>query len=135
MTTGNRSVVMNASTETPSGGSLDSVKWILVFLLLGGAVFGNYYFGEESALYRALGVVAAVAVAGLIGLQTEKGRTAAAFAKESRTEVRKVVWPTRQEAVQTTGIVIIATVVMSLILWGLDGVLFEVVNFITSLRV
>ena len=133
--TGNRSVVMNASTETPTGGSLDTVKWILVFLLLGGAVFGNYYYGEESALFRALGVVGAVIVAGLIALQTEKGRNGLTFAKESRTEVRKVVWPTRQEAVQTTGIVIVATVIMSLILWGLDSVLYEIVSFVTSLRV
>ncbi|KGJ89831.1 preprotein translocase subunit SecE [Thalassotalea sp. ND16A] len=126
---------MNASTETPTGGSLDSVKWILVFLLLGGAVFGNYYYGEMSVLLRAGGVVAAVVVAGLVAMQTEKGRNAMAFAKESRTEVRKVVWPTRQEAVQTTGIVLVATLIMSLIMWGLDSVLYYIVNFITSLQV
>ena len=126
---------MNASTEAPTGGSLDSVKWILVFLLLGGAVFGNYYYGEMSVLLRASAVVAAVVIAGLIAMQTEKGRNAMAFAKESRTEVRKVVWPTRQEAVQTTGIVIIATVFMSLVMWGLDSILFYVVSFITSLQV
>ena len=61
-------------------------------------------------------------------MQTVKGRTAVAFAKESRTEVRKVVWPTRQEAVQTTGIVLVATLIMSLLLWGLDSVLFWVVG-------
>ncbi|OUS28591.1 preprotein translocase subunit SecE [Thalassotalea sp. 42_200_T64] len=126
---------MNASTETPTGGSLDSVKWILVFLLLGGAVFGNYYYGEMSVLLRAGAVVAAVVIAGLIAMQTEKGRNSMAFAKESRTEVRKVVWPTRQEAVQTTGIVIIATVFMSLVMWGLDSILFYIVSFITSLQV
>ncbi|NMP17089.1 MULTISPECIES: preprotein translocase subunit SecE [unclassified Thalassotalea] len=126
---------MNASTETPQGGSLDTVKWIVVFLLLGGAVYGNYYFGEESALFRALGVVGAVIVAGVIALQTDKGRNFFTFAKESRTEVRKVVWPTKQESMQTTGIVIVATLVMSLILWGLDSLLYEIVSFITSLQV
>ena len=68
-------------------------------------------------------------------MQTVKGRTAVAFAKESRTEVRKVVWPTRQEAVQTTGIVLVATLIMSLLLWGLDSVLFWVVGLITGLKV
>ncbi|WP_371187072.1 preprotein translocase subunit SecE [Thalassotalea maritima] len=126
---------MNASTETPQGGSLDTVKWILVFALLIGAVFGNYYFGEESVLFRALGVVAAVVVAGLIAMQTEKGRTFLTFAKESRTEVRKVVWPTKQESIQTTGIVIVATLIMSLLLWGLDSLLYAIVSFITSLQV
>jgi preprotein translocase subunit SecE len=45
------------------------------------------------------------------------------------------VWPTRQEAIQTTGIVIVATLIMSLLLWGLDALLFELVSFITGLKV
>ena len=126
---------MNASTETEPSGSLDFLKWGVIVLLLAGAVVGNYIFAEQSVLVRALAVVAAIVVAGLVAMQTVKGRNAVDFAKESRTEVRKVVWPTRQEAVQTTGIVIIATVVMSLILWGLDSLLFEIVSFVTSLRV
>lgn len=126
---------MNASTENQPSGSLDSLKWGLIFLILIGAVFANYYFGEQSVLVRALGVVVAVVIAGLIAMQTEKGRTAVLFAKESRTEVRKVVWPTRQEAVQTTGIVLVATLIMSLIMWGLDSVLFWLVGLITGLQV
>jgi len=126
---------MNASTENQPSGSLDSLKWVVIFLILAGAVVGNYVYGEQSVLIRAVGVVIAIAVAGLIAMQTEKGRTAVEFAKESRTEVRKVVWPTRQEAIQTTGIVLIATVIMALILWGLDSILFWLVGFITGLQV
>ena len=126
---------MNASTENQPSGSLDSVKWGVVFLLLAGAVWGNYAFGEESVLIRAVAVVVAIAVAGLVALQTEKGRTALAFAKESRTEIRKVVWPTRQEAIQTTGIVLVATLFMSLLLWGLDSILFWLVGLITGIQV
>ena len=92
-------------------------------------------FAEQSILVRALAVIAAIVIAGLVAMQTVKGRTAVAFAKESRTEVRKVVWPTRQEAVQTTGIVLVATLIMSLLLWGLDSVLFWVVGLITGLKV
>jgi preprotein translocase subunit SecE len=126
---------MNASTETEPSGSLDFLKWGVIVLLLAGAVVGNYIFAEQSVLVRALAVVAAIVIAGLVAMQTVKGRNAVDFAKESRTEVRKVVWPTRQEAVQTTGIVLVATLIMSLLLWGLDSVLFWVVGLITGLKV
>ena len=126
---------MNASTETEPTGSFDFLKWGVIVLLLAGAVVGNYVFAEQSVLVRAIAVVAAIVIAGLVAMQTVKGRNAVAFAKESRTEVRKVVWPTRQEAVQTTGIVLVATLIMSLLLWGLDSVLFWVVGLITGLKV
>jgi len=126
---------MNVSTESEPSGSLDFLKWGLVLILLAGAVAGNYIFGEESVLYRALGVVAAIIIAGLVAMQTVKGRSAVVFAKESKTEIRKVVWPTRQEAIQTTAIVLVATLIMSIIMWGLDSVLFWVVGFITGLKV
>ena len=126
---------MNASTEHEPSGSLDFFKWSIIVLLLAGAVVGNYFFAEQSVLVRALAVVATIIIAGLVAMQTVKGRSAVAFAKESRTEVRKVVWPTRQEAVQTTGIVLVATLIMSLLLWGLDSVLFWVVGLITGLKV
>lgn len=126
---------MNASTESQPSSSFDFLKWVLVILLLAGAVAGNYIYGEQSVLYRAIGVVIAIALAGLVAMQTEKGRSAVTFAKESKTEIRKVVWPTRQEAIQTTGIVLVATVIMAIILWGLDSVLFWVVGLITGLKV
>jgi len=126
---------MNASTEEQPSNSLDTLKWGVIFLLLAAAVAGNYVYGEESVLIRAVAVVVMVGVAGLIALQTEKGRNAAIFAKEARTEVRKVVWPTRQEAVQTTGIVLVVTLLMSLLLWGLDSVLFWLVGLVTGMQV
>lgn len=126
---------MNASTENQPSGSLDSLKWGVIFLILIGAVVGNYVYGEQSVLIRAVAVVVAIAIAGVIAMQTVKGKAAVEFAKESRTEIRKVVWPTRQEAVQTTGIVLVATVIMSLLMWGLDSLLFWVVGFVTGLQV
>ncbi len=126
---------MNASTENQPSGSLDTLKWGIIFLFLAGAVAGNYVFGEESVLLRAVGVVIAVLIAGLIAMQTEKGRNAVVFAKEARTEVRKVVWPTRQEAIQTTGIVLFVTLLMSILLYLLDAVLFWAVGLVTGLQV
>ena len=126
---------MNASTEEQPSSSFDGLKWFAVAILLAAAIGGNFYYGQESVLLRAIGVVFAVGVAGLVAMQTLKGRTAVAFAKESRTEVRKVVWPTRQEAIQTTGIVLVVTLLMSLLLWGLDSVLFWLVGLITGMKV
>lgn len=127
---------MNATNTENQSGSMDLVKWILVIGLLAGAVVGNYMYGEEvSVLYSALGVVAAIGVALFVAAQTEKGREAVAFAKESRLEIRKVVWPTRKEATQTTLIVLAATGVMALVLWGMDGLLVRIVGFITGIEV
>ena len=92
-------------------------------------------FAEQSVLIRALAVVVLIVIAGIVAMQTVKGHSAVVFAKESRIEIRKVVWPTRQEAVQTTGIVLVATFFMSLVLWGLDSTLFWLVGLITGLKV
>lgn len=125
---------MSEKTENPSN-SLDMLKWLLVIALLGGVVAANFLLEEYSVLYRAIGAVVIVAIAGFVAASTVKGSTFLAFAKDARTEVRKVVWPTRQEATQTTLIVLAATVVMSLLLWGLDGIIVRLVSFITGLGI
>ena len=122
---------MTRNTES-QGNSLDIVKWALVAILLATAIVGNQMYSEASVLVRAISVVAAFAVAGFIALQTEKGKQALVFAREAQIEVRKVVWPTRQEALNTTFIVLAATGVLALILWGMDAVLLRIVNFITG---
>lgn len=125
---------MSEKAENPSN-SLDMLKWLIVIVLLGGVIAANTYYQEISVLYRALGAVALVVLAGFLASSTVKGSTFINFAKESRTEVRKVVWPSRQEATQTTMIVLAATAVVSLLLWGLDGIIVKVVSFITGLGV
>ena len=123
---------MSEKTENQSN-ALDMFKWVVVFALLAGLVTANTMYGEISVLYRAIAIVVVVGIAGFIAATTEKGSTFLSFAKESRTEVRKVVWPTRQGANQTTLIVLAATLVMALILWGLDGIIVRVVGFITGI--
>jgi preprotein translocase subunit SecE len=123
---------MSEKTENQSNG-LDMFKWVVVFALLAGLVTANTVYGELSVLYRALAAVVVAVVAGFIAASTNKGSAFLSFAKESRTEVRKVVWPTRQETNQTTLIVLAATLVMALILWGLDGIIVRVVGFITGI--
>ncbi|RUO37640.1 preprotein translocase subunit SecE [Aliidiomarina shirensis] len=125
---------MSVNTEN-QGNSLDIVKWIIVVALLVAAVIGNNMYGDMSVALRALAVVVLVAIAGFVAAKTEKGSTFLTFAKESRTEVRKVVWPSRKEATQTTLIVLAATVLVALLLWGLDGILVRVVGLATGIRI
>jgi len=126
---------MSANTEAQgSGRGLEAIKWIVVILLLGLAIGGNLAFSDIVLPLRALAVVALIAAAGGVALFTVKGKATVAFAREARTEVRKVIWPTRQETLHTTLIVAAVTAVMSLILWGLDGILVRLVSFITGLR-
>jgi preprotein translocase subunit SecE len=77
-----------------------------------------------------LGIVVLSAVAGMIALQTAKGATFWNLVKGSRTEIRKVVWPTRQETVQTTLIVLAFVVLVALLLWGLDTLLGWLVSLV-----
>ena len=125
---------MSENTENSSN-PVDMLKGVVIFGLLGGVVAANHFFPELSVLDIALIAVAAVGIPGFIASTTLKGSNFITFAKESRTEVRKVVWPTRQETTTTTIIVLVATVVMALILWGLDGIIVEIVSFITGLGI
>ena len=125
---------MNANAETPnSSGAADTFKWVIAFALLAAAVVGNYLYGEMSVVIRVAGVVVLIAAALGVAATTAKGKAAISFARESRMEVRKVVWPTRQETVQTTLIVLVVCIVMALVLWGIDGIMVRLVNFVTGM--
>ncbi|MRI32996.1 preprotein translocase subunit SecE [Endozoicomonas sp. OPT23] len=114
---------MSGKPEVATEGRLDGLKWALVAILVAAGVAGNTYFTEESVLYRALALVALAVAAGFIGLQTVKGGAFWNLVKEAKVEIRKVVWPTRQETVQTTLVVVAVVVIMGLILWALDSLL------------
>jgi len=75
-----------------------------------------------------------ISIAGGMALLTKKGKASLEFAREARIEMRKVIWPTRHETLQTTLIVALITLVMSLILWGIDSILVRLISFITGLR-
>jgi len=113
--------------------SLDGLKWGVTILLLTAVIVGNYMFGESLHIVaRVLVLLLLAALALFSAAMTAKGKTFTAFAKDSRLEVRKVVWPTRQETVQTTLIILAVSTIVGLILWGLDGVFVRIVAFITT---
>lgn len=120
---------MSTKAEETSN-PLNWAKWFLVVALVGVGVVGNQYYADESLLYRVLGLVALGAVAVLIALTTTQGSAFASLVKEARIEIRKVVWPTRQETLQTTMIVLGVVLIAALILWGLDSLLSWVVSLI-----
>ena len=93
----------------------------LSILLLG--LFGFYYFREISKLFRVLGILASVGLAIVISLRTERGKQLRLFTKEASIEVRKVVWPTRQETMTTTLFVVIVVIIFGILLWVLDLIL------------
>ena len=126
---------MKANAETPdSSNAADTMKWVVAFVLLAAAVVGNYLYGELSVVIRAAGVVVLIAAALGVAATTTKGKAAIDFAKESRMEIRKVVWPTRQETMQTTLIVLAVCIVMSLVLWGIDGIMVRLVSLATGVQ-
>jgi preprotein translocase subunit SecE len=108
------------SVETTAG-KFDAAKWTVVIALVAVAVVGNSYYADQSLLYRVLGILVISAVAGMVALQTAKGVAFWTLVKGSRTEIRKVVWPTRQETIQTTMIVVVFVILVALLLWGLDS--------------
>lgn len=92
---------------------------IAVLVLLGGIV-GYYYFAEASQLLRVLGVLGSMVLAIFLFMQTRMGRDLWGFIQGSRIEIRKVIWPTRQETMQTTVAVIGFTIIMGMFFWLLD---------------
>ena len=111
---------MNAKAES-TGNRLDIVKWLVVIGIMGAGVYANMMYADVGIFYRALAGIAVVAVALVVAMQTDQGRAAWDLAKESRVEVRKVVWPSRQETTQTTLIVVVVVALVGLMLWGLDS--------------
>jgi preprotein translocase subunit SecE len=105
------------------GGRLDGLRWAVVVAIAAGAVWGNLEYGSQPLFYRVIALLLLGAVAAAVALQTAQGVAFWELAKSARTEIRKVVWPTRQEATQTTLVVVAVVLVMALILWGLDSLL------------
>jgi len=122
---------MNAKLET-EGSAQDTIKLIFSLLLLSSGVFAFYYFEEQSLLLRVLGLLVVVGISVAIVLMTGVGRGLLRFAQDSRTEVRKVVWPTRAETIQTTMVVFFMVIIMGIILWLLDMFLLWAVKFLTG---
>ena len=122
---------MNAKAETTASG-MDAVKLGVSLLVLIAGIAAFYHFGEESLLLRVLGLLAVAGLSIWIALQSEAGKNVWAFASDSRVEVRKVVWPSRQETIQTTLVVFVMVFLLGLFLWLVDMSLAAILKAITG---
>jgi preprotein translocase subunit SecE len=108
--------------------TLDWLKWAVVAAIVIAGVYANSYFSAESVLYRTIGLLILGATAIWLAIQTAKGSAFLTLCLDARAEIRKVVWPTRQETTQTTMIVLVVVVIVALLLWLLDWGLNEIVS-------
>ena len=117
-------VLTSNTLPTQSSGAGDIVKYAVALLLVAAGLFAFYWFdGQWPTGVRVLAVVVGLLAGVGVFMLTAKGAETREFLSESRFELRKVVWPTRQETNRTTGVVIIAVIVISLILAAFDWII------------
>ena len=108
----------------------DRLRWLAAIVLIVAGIGGNWYFQSESLLLRVAVLLAIIGFSILIIWNSRKGQEIVSLLRESRSEVRRVVWPTNQETNQTTLIVLVIVLIFSLILWGLDSLLGWIISSI-----
>jgi preprotein translocase subunit SecE len=110
---------------------LDKVKLVIAAALVVAGIAGYYLLGESALVLRILAVIAGIAAGLAVAWTSEPGKQAVVFTRESLVEVKKVVWPTRKETMQTTAAVFAFVVVMAVFLWisdkTLEWVLYELI--------
>ncbi len=113
---------MNAKTETSQSGVLDTIRLLISAAVLVGGLYGYYYYENEVALpLRVLMVLGGTGAGIAIAMTSTQGQNLWHFIQGSRVEIRKVVWPTRQETTQTAIAVFVFTLVLALFFWALDS--------------
>jgi preprotein translocase subunit SecE len=113
---------MNTKAEATPGVA-DTVKLILAVVVLIGGIAAYYYFENESILLRVAGLLVALVIGAVIAFQSLQGQLLWRFIQSSRNEIRKVIWPTRQETLQTTLTVLVFTLILGVFFWILDLIL------------
>ncbi len=112
--------------------TLDTLKMATAVAILLMSIFSFYYFPELSVLIRVLVVIFSVVMSLLIFFKTQRGLIFWEFLQGSRVEMRKVVWPTKQETIQTTLTVFVFVLVLGIFFWLLDFLLLYITTSITS---
>jgi len=122
---------MITKAEQPKGTNAGDIgKLILAGLVLAAGIFAYSWFGRDGSVpvsMRLLGVLAALVIAVVIAAFTGLGRRVRNFLAESQFEMRKVVWPTRDETIKTTGVILLVVIVLSLLLGLIDLILKSVI--------
>jgi preprotein translocase subunit SecE len=111
---------------------IDKIKLLIALIVMGAGVYGYYQLpvlmGQDvSILLRVALLLVSLVVALGVAATSAQGAALIEFSKGSRTELRKMVWPTRQETVQTTMIVLVMVVVIAIFLWLIDMAVFKMI--------
>lgn len=106
----------------------DKIKLLAAFLLVVAGIVGFYSLHDSAAVLRLASVLAGLSLAGVMAWTSQPGKRFFGFAKDSVAEAKRVVWPTRKETLQTTGVVIAFAITMALFLWAVDASLMMMVN-------
>jgi preprotein translocase subunit SecE len=115
---------MNSKVEQPKSASMGDMMMIALAVLLAAAgVFAFYWFQDWPSWARTGAVIGGLVIGTVVFMLTGKGVQTREFLAESRFELRKVVWPSRQEAGRATGLIIIAVTIISLLIAGFDVVI------------
>jgi preprotein translocase subunit SecE len=110
-------------TETTENSVADKIKLVVAVALVGAGIAGYYWLAANSILLRILSVMGGIAAGVAVALTSALGQGFLVFAREALAEVKKVVWPTRKETMQTTAAVFAFVVVMAVFLWVSDKTL------------
>jgi preprotein translocase subunit SecE len=110
--------------------SLDIFKWLIAAALVFGGIFAYYHFDQYPTPYRVLALLPVMGVALFFVALTAQGAAFFTLLREAVVETRRVVWPTRQDTVQTTLVVVAFVFAMALILWGLDAAFGKLISLI-----
>lgn len=111
---------------------MNTLKWAVVITLMVFGIIGNYYYTDQSLLVRVVCLLGVAAVSLVIALQTNHGKQFWSFVKDSRLEMKRVVWPARPEVMQITTIVLLMVTILGLILWGVDSILLRAIGWLTG---
>ncbi len=98
----------------------DKIKFVLALLLVVAGIAGFYFLGDQPTVLRVLSVLAGLAAGAAVAWYTEPGQRFFVFGQEAWVETKKVVWPTRKETMQTTGIIFAVVLVMAIVLYLTD---------------
>jgi len=110
------------------------LKWSFIFIILFTTIMYDCYYTKIIFSFRILATIILIFSILFSFLYTEKGKKIVLLIIESKNEIKKIIWPSKTETLYTTLIVSIATMIISLLIWGLDNILFHLVSFITNLR-
>lgn len=113
--------------------TLENFIWFIIIALFVAASTASYFLQDQAVSLRIAGWIIVLAIAALLGIRTSQGARFWSFLKSAKNELMRVVWPTKQETVRMTGIVIAIVIVLALLLWAVDSILLWMMSWFTSI--